>query len=109
MSAATLLPLAAVLVASIGVPIPPPPTRPLRPVNIIRNDDCGSDLDCIYSLEAVYRQGSLGRSKLLALVLDSLSPYGAPVMRTWGGLWRQPRIPIGVYRGATGRRDAASR
>jgi len=81
-SAAALLPLAAVLVANIGVPPPPPPTQPARPVNIIWDDDCGSDLDCIYSLEAIHRQASLGRIKLLALVLDSPNPYGAPVMQT---------------------------
>jgi hypothetical protein len=85
------------------------PAQPPGPVRIIWDDDCGSDLDCIYSLEAVHRQANLGRVDLLALVLDSPNPYGAPVMRAWGELWRQPRIPIGVYRGATGRRGAASR
>jgi hypothetical protein len=93
--------------SSAGAVAAASPAHP-SPIGIIWDDDCGSDLDCIYSLDAIHRQASLGRVSLLALVLDSPNPYGAPVMRAWGELWRQPRIPIGVYRGATGRAGAAS-
>lgn len=107
MSAAVRLPLvAAILAAASPLAVTRPPQPPA--ISIIWDDDCGSDLDCIYSLEAIRRQASLGRVSLLALVLDSPNPYGAPVMRVWGELWRQPAVPIGVYRGTTGQAGAAS-
>ena len=79
-----------------------------RPLNIIWDDDCGSDLDCVYSLSAIHALIRRGDVRVLALILDSPNPYGAPVFRTWSSLWKNRAIPIGVYRGSTGAQGADS-
>lgn len=102
--------LAAAILTGTGLSASAPEAQPSprRAVSIIWDDDCGSDLDCIYSLDAIHRQVRRGRAVLLALILDSPNPYGAPVMRAWGELWRQSPVLIGVYRGSTGLAGAAS-
>ena len=77
-------------------------------VSVIWDDDCGSDLDCIYSLTALHRLMASGDVKVLAFILDSPNPYGAPVVRAWNNLWGHS-VPIGAYRGSVGEAGADSR
>lgn len=74
---------------------------------IIWDDDCGSDVDCVYSLNAIHRWIGAGRVHVLAFILDSPNPYGAPVMKAWEEHYRHP-TPIGAWRGATGAAGADS-
>ena len=78
-----------------------------EPVRVIWDDDCGSDLDCVYSLNALHRSIASGEVKVLAFILDSPNPYGGPVFRTWNNLWGHS-VPIGVYRGSVGRKGSDS-
>jgi hypothetical protein len=84
-----------------------PPRQERAPVNLIWDDDCGSDLDCVYSLEALHRQIDRNKVAVRALILDSPNPFGAPVFQAWNELWHHP-LPIGAYRGSTGAKGADS-
>lgn len=102
--------LAALLVVAIGGAMPASSgtvATDAKPVQIIWDDDCGSDVDCIYSLTALHRLIAGGDANVLALILDSPNPYGAPVFRAWNDLWGNS-IPIGAYRGTVGRQGADS-
>lgn len=81
-------------------------TRP-EPVKVIWDDDCGSDLDCVYSLTALHRLMTSGDIEVLAFIINSPNPYGAPVFRAWNSLWAHS-VPIGAYKGATGEQGADS-
>jgi len=81
---------------------------PHAKTSIIWDDDCGSDVDCIYSLEAIHRQLDRGRIEVLAFILNSPNPYGGPVLHAWSTLWDHASIPIGVYKGKTGTEGSAS-
>jgi hypothetical protein len=80
---------------------------PSKAMPVIWDDDCGSDLDCVYSLTAVHQLIASGDVKVLAFILDSPNPYGAPVFRTWNDLWGHS-IPVGAYKGAVGRHGSDS-
>jgi hypothetical protein len=99
------------IVTTAGILSPPSAgaTTATKPVmRVIWDDDCGSDLDCVYSLNALHRLIARGDVKVLAFILDSPNPYGAPVFRTWNDLWGHS-VPIGAYKGAVGGQGADSR
>jgi len=83
------------------------PRESRAPISLIWDDDCGSDLDCVYSLEALHRQIDRKIVSVRALILDSPNPFGAPVLRAWNELWHHS-LPIGAYRGSTGAKGADS-
>jgi hypothetical protein len=78
-----------------------------EPARVIWDDDCGSDLDCVYSLTALHRLIASGDVRVLAFIVDSPSPYAAPVFEVWNRLWSHS-VPVGSYRGTVGRQGAAS-
>ena len=78
------------------------------PTAIIWDDDCASDVDCVFSLTAVHRWIDSGKVRVLAFILDSPNAYGAPVMNVWRIHYRHPSIPIGTFKGSTGGTGANS-
>ena len=101
---------AGALMLAIGgflFPVAAAAAQAAEPVQVIWDDDCGSDLDCVYSLTALHRLIAGGDVKVLAFILDSPNPYGAPVFRAWNDAWGHS-VPIGAYRGTVGGQGAAS-
>jgi hypothetical protein len=101
---------AASILAIEGIWFPPSKAAAtaVEPVQVIWDDDCGSDLDCVYSLTALHRAIAAEDVRVLAFILDSPNPYGGPVFRAWNKLWGHS-VPIGAYRGTVGGQGADSR
>lgn len=100
--AAVLLAAACIGSAAVGARARSAPTA------IIWDDDCASDVDCVYSLTAIHRWIDSGKVRVLAFILDSPNAYGAPVMNVWRMQYRHPSIPIGAFKGSTGGMGANS-
>jgi len=99
---------AVALILSVGGTLHLAPTASAaEPVQVIWDDDCGSDLDCVYSLTALHRSIASGRVKALAFIVDSPNPYGGPVFQAWNDLWGQS-IPIGAFRETVGQQGSGS-
>jgi hypothetical protein len=70
------------------------------PVNLIYDDDCTDDPDCIYTLSALHHWIDAGDVKVLAFIADSGSTYSAPIFKVFENYTGHTGIPIGAYKGS---------
>ena len=75
-------------------------TPSVSQVNIIYDDDCGSDGDCNYTLSALHHWIDLGQVNVLAYLANSGNNYSAPIFQIYENYWNHTGVPIGTYLGS---------
>lgn len=72
------------------------------PVNIIYDDDCTSDVDCVYTLSALHHWIDQGYVNVLAYMANSQNTGAAPIFKIFNTYWGHstPNSLIGAYKGS---------
>ena len=76
--------------------------------NIIYDDDCSYDVDCVLTLTTLHRWIDTGQVRVRAMVADAPNTGSAPVMRIWNVFFGHGAIPVGTYKGTNGTAGAGT-
>jgi hypothetical protein len=63
---------------------------------IIYDDDCSNDVDCVATLPILYQLADRGEVQILAMVADSANPLSAPVLKLFAKYGGHAETPIGA-------------
>jgi hypothetical protein len=75
------------------------PTGFSGPVPIILDTDIGPDCDDAAAVAVLHALADLGEAKLLGMMCNTTSPWGAPCLNAINTYYGHPEIPIGTLKG----------